>query len=82
MSVREDCRQYQGETIYAFVIVIYRYLWILVFVWALVFSGLRYYQSASIECNGVTQKIHMRKIEVDQGLVSIMEMIDFMIRGR
>ena len=43
------------------------------FVWALVFSGLRYYQSASIECNGVTQKIHMRKIAVDQGLVSLME---------
>ena len=82
MCVREDCRQYQGETICTFGMVICRYLWILVFVWALVFSGLRYYQSASIECNGVTQKIHMRKIEVDQGLVSIMEMIDFMIRGR
>ena len=50
-----------------------KYLWILVFVWALVFSGLRYYQSASIECNGVTQKIHMRKFAVAQGLVSIME---------
>ena len=42
--------------------VICRYLWILVFVWALVSSGLRYYQSASIECNGATQKIHMREI--------------------
>ena len=81
MCVREDCRQYPGETIYGFVMVICKYLWILVFVWALVFCGPRYDQSASIECNGVTQKIHMRKIEVDQGLVSIMEMIDFMIRG-
>ena len=62
--------------------VIGTYLWILVFVWALVFCEPRYDQSASIECNGVTQRIHMREIEVHQGLVSIMEMIDFMIRGR
>ena len=62
MCVREDCRQYQGETIYSFEMVIGTYLWILVFVWALVFCELRYDQSASIECNGVTQKIHMREI--------------------
>ena len=43
------------------------------FVWALVFSGLRYHQSASIECNGATQKIHMRKFSVGQGLVGLME---------
>ena len=63
MSVREDCRQYQGETIYTFEMVICKYLWILVFVWALVFSAFRYYQFASLDCSGVTQKIHMRKIE-------------------
>ena len=61
MCDREDSRQYQGETICTFGMVICRYLWILVFVWALVSSGLRYDQSASIECNGVTQKIQMRK---------------------
>ena len=82
MSVREDCRQYQGETIWGFVMVICKYLWIYVFVWALVSSGLRYYQSASIECNGVTQKIHMRKIERIQGFIIMMEMPDFTIRGR
>ena len=73
MSVRADCRQYQGETICTFVMVICRYLWILVFVWALVFSGLRYYQSASLDCNGVTQKIHMTEICTVHGLVSIIE---------
>ena len=72
MCVREDCRQYEGETIYKFVMVICRYLWILVFVWALVFSGLIYYQSSSLDCSGLTQKIHMRKFTVHQGLVSIM----------
>ena len=82
MCARQDCRQYQGETIYTSEMVICRYLWILVFVWALVSSGLRYYQSASIECNGVTQKIHLREICAGHGLVSIMEMIDFMIKGR
>ena len=81
MCVREDCRQYQGETIYSFEMVICRYLWIYVFVWALVFCEPRYDQSASIVCNGVTQKIHMRKIEVDQGFFSMMVMRDFMIRG-
>ena len=59
MCVIEDCRQYQAETICTFVMVICKYLWIRVFVWALVFSGLRYYQSASIDCRGVIQKIHM-----------------------
>ena len=62
MCVREDCRQYQGETIYKFVMDICKYLWILVFVWALVFCGLRYGQSASLDCSGAIQKIHMRKI--------------------
>ena len=63
MCVREDCRQYQAETICKFEMVICKYLWILVFVWALVFCEPRYDQSASIEYNGVTQKIHTRKIE-------------------
>ena len=80
MCVREDCMQYPGETMWGVVMVICKYLWILVFVCALVFSGLRYYQSASFDCNGATQKIHMRKFDVHQGLVSIMERIDFMIR--
>ena len=65
--VREDCRQYQGETIYAFVMVICPYLWINVFVWALVLCGIRYYQFASLDCSGVIQKIHMRKIRRHQG---------------
>ena len=65
--VREDCRQYQGETIYAFVMVICSYLWINVFVWALVFCGIRYYQFASQDCSWFIRKIHMRKIRLDQG---------------
>ena len=53
--------------------VISKSFWIVVFVWALVFCEPRYDQSASIECNGVTQKIHMRKFAVGQGLVSLIE---------
>ena len=51
--VREDCRPYQGETIYAFGMVIWWYLWINVFVWPLVFCEPRYGQSASMDCSGV-----------------------------
>ena len=65
--VREDCRQYQGETICTFVMVICSYLWINVFVWALVFCGIRYYQFASWDCSGVIRRIHMRKIRRGQG---------------
>ena len=63
----KDCRQYQGETIYTFVMVIHEYLKIDVFVWALVFCGIRYYQSASMDCSGDIQKINMRKIRHGQG---------------
>ena len=64
---REDSRQIPGETIYAFVMVIHQYLWIDQFVWALVVCGIRYYQSASMDCSGAIQKIHMRKIWMIQG---------------
>ena len=53
--------------------VIHQYLWMHVFVWARVLCGIRYYQSAPMDCSGVIQKIHMRKIRLDQGLVSIMK---------
>ena len=49
--------------------VIHQYLRIDVFVWALVVCGIRYYQSASMDCSGAIQKIHMRKIRLGQGLV-------------
>ena len=58
-----------------------QYLRIHQFVWARVLCGTRYYQSASVDCSGVIQKIHMRKIRRDQGLVNMIELIDFMIRG-
>ena len=69
ICVREDCRQYQAEIMYNFVMVFHQYLRIGQFVWARVLYGTRYYQSASLDCSGVIQKIHMRKIEVGQGLV-------------
>ena len=47
--------------------VIHEYLRIDVFVWALVVCGIIYYQSASMDCSGAIQKIHMRKIRLDQG---------------
>ena len=82
ICVREDCRQYQAETICDFVMVFHQYLRIGEFVWDLVLCGTRYYQSASVDCSGVIQKIHMRELEVGQGIVSMMNMIDFMITGR
>ena len=49
--------------------VFHQYLWIDQFVWARVVCGPRKHQSASVDCSGVIQKIHMRKIDLDQGLV-------------
>ena len=62
ICVREDCRQYEAETMYKFVMVFLEYLRIGQFVWARVLCGARYYQSASVDCSGTIQKIHMRKI--------------------
>ena len=58
---------------YIFVMVYHQYLRIGEFVWARVLCGTRYYQSASVDCSGVIQKIHMRKIGLVQGLVSMMQ---------
>ena len=49
--------------------VIHQYLEIYVFVWACVLCGTRKHQSASMDCSGDIQKIHMRKIWSDQGRV-------------
>ena len=46
-----------------------QYLWIYVFVWDRVLCGTRKHQSASVDCSGVIQKIHTRKIRLDQGRV-------------
>ena len=54
---------------YTFVVVFHQYLRIHKFVWARVLCGIRYYQSASLDCSGVIQKIHMREIRLDQGRV-------------
>ena len=62
ICVREDCRQYEAETMYIFVMVFLQYLWIDQFVWARVLCGTIYYQSASVDCSGTIQKIYMRKI--------------------
>ena len=56
-----------------FVMVIHQYLWIDQFVWDLVFCGIRYYQSASMDYSGVIQKIHMRKVWRHQGPVHLTE---------
>ena len=51
--------------------VFHQYLKLYVFVWARVFCGIRYYQSAPMDRSGVIQKIHIRKIRLDQDLVNI-----------
>ena len=53
--------------------VYHQYLWMHVFVWARVFCGTRYYQSGSLDYSGAIQKIHMRKIERQLGIVNMME---------
>ena len=63
-------------------VVFHQYLRIGQFVLDDVLCGTRYYQYASVDCSRVTQKIHMREIEVEQGVVCMMKMMDFMIRGR
>ena len=67
ICVREDCGQCQAETMYIFVMVFHQYLRIGEFVWDLVLLGTRNYQSASVDCSGVIQEIHMRELEVRQG---------------
>ena len=47
----------------------YEKFWIFVFVRARVLCGTRKHQSASVDCSGVIQKIHMRKIRRVQGFV-------------
>ena len=49
--------------------VFHPYLWIFVFVWARAVCGARYWVGADCGCRTVVQKIHMRKIEVNQGPV-------------
>ena len=42
--------------------VFHQYLWINVFVWALVFCGIIYYQYASMDSSGVIQEIHTKDL--------------------
>merc|ERR1712005_75816 len=65
---KEDCRPRPKKTIYTIWSVFLQYLWIFVFVWARIFCGTRKHQSASVDCSGIIQKIHMRKIRRHQGL--------------
>ena len=72
-----DCRPMPAETICTIWSVYQPYLWIDQFVWALVFCGTRYYQSAWLEYSGTIQKIHMRKIRWLQGSTVIMNLDRF-----
>ena len=79
---KEDCRARPKKTICMIWLFFLQYIWIFVFVWAHIFCGARKHQSASVDCSGVIQKIHMRKIGLSQGVASASEMMEFMIRGR
>ena len=67
---------------YIFMTVYLQYLRIHQFVWVRVLCGTRYYQCASLDCSGTIQKIHVRKVEVHQGVVHDGNVADFMLRGR
>ena len=51
-----------------------QYFWMHLFVWARVVCGTRSYQSASVGCSQIIQKIHMRKIERQLDIVNMVEM--------
>ena len=80
--VKEDCRPRPSESICSFWMGICPYLWIDQFVWSRVFCGPREHQSASLDCSGFIQKIHMRKIGRHEGVAHDNKMSYFMIRGR
>ena len=81
-TAREDCRQDPGEKMCIFMKVFHQYLRIGQFVWARVLLCTRYYQSASVGCNGVILKIHRREDEVGQGFPMMMIFENFMVWGR
>ena len=60
-TAREEYRQYQGEIICTFLMAIHQYLQIYQFVWAEFVCGTRKHRYASVDRNGIIQKIHMRK---------------------
>ena len=62
--------------------VFHQYLRIGQFVWALVVCGPRYYQSASLDCSGVTQKIHMQNPEIEQAPALDAILTEFRLWGR
>ena len=70
---REDCRPRPGETICRIWSVFHEYLEIYEFVWDCAVCGTRKHQSASVDCSGVIQKIHMRKIRLSQGVARASE---------
>ena len=66
---RVDSRPRPKKTICTFGSVFHQYLEIAVFVWDRAVCGTRYWVGAGCGCSGVAQKINMRKIRLDQGLV-------------
>ena len=61
--------------------VFHQYLRIGQFVWARVLLCTRYDQSASVDCSGVIQKIHVREDEVRQGFPMMMIYQNFIVWG-
>ena len=51
-TAREDCRQYEAETMYKCLSFYHQYLRIHKVVWARVLCGTRYYHCASFDCDG------------------------------
>ena len=80
--VRENCRQHSTETMCMFVMAFHQYIRIGKFVCALVLFAKRYYQSASVDCSGAIDRIHMKELKVRKEIASMMKMIAFMPRGR
>ena len=64
-----DSRPRPKKTICTFGCVFHQYLAIAQFVWDRAVCGARYWVGTGCGCSGVAQKIHMRKIRRQQGLV-------------
>ena len=78
---RVDSRPRPKKTIYTFGSVFHQYLEIAQFVLDRAVCGTRYWVGAGCGCSGVAQKIDMRKIRREQGIVHDEEFVDFRSLG-
>ena len=63
----EDCRPGPKKTVCKNLMVFHCFVGMHQFIWARALCGIIYGCLAAVDCSGIIQKIHMRKIRVSQG---------------